>query len=69
MIMNFNVFARKKSCLIKVLSRHVPGGSHNVAGRTTSTERSNDIIRNRTHDLPACSIVLQPTTLPRASGI
>jgi hypothetical protein len=27
---------------------------------------SNDIIVNRTHDLPACSIVPQPTSLPRA---
>jgi hypothetical protein len=28
--------------------------------------KSNDLIGNRTHDLPACSIVPQPTTLPRA---
>jgi hypothetical protein len=31
-----------------------------------SIEKSNGLIRNRTRDLPACSIVPQPTTLPRA---
>jgi hypothetical protein len=31
-----------------------------------SLEKSNDLIGNGTRDLPACSIVLQPTTLPRA---
>jgi hypothetical protein len=29
-------------------------------------KKSNDLIGNRAHDLPACSIVPQPTTLPRA---
>jgi hypothetical protein len=29
-------------------------------------KKSNDLIRNRTRGLPACSIVPQPTTLPRA---
>jgi hypothetical protein len=29
---------------------------------------SNDRIGNRTHDLPACSIVPQPITLSRALG-
>jgi hypothetical protein len=29
-------------------------------------KKSNDLIGNRTRDLPACSIVPQPTTLPRA---
>jgi hypothetical protein len=29
-------------------------------------KRSDDLIGNRTHDLPACSIAPQPTTLPRA---
>jgi hypothetical protein len=38
---------------------------HSAAGRNRSTEKSNDI-GNRTRDLPACSIVRQPTTLPRA---
>jgi hypothetical protein len=31
-----------------------------------SIEKSNDLIGNRTRDIPACSIVPQPTTLPRA---
>jgi hypothetical protein len=29
-------------------------------------KKSNDLIRNRTRDFPACSIVPQPTTLPRS---
>jgi hypothetical protein len=37
-----------------------------VAGRIRSTEKSNDLIGNRTRDLPACGIVLQPTIIPRA---
>jgi hypothetical protein len=37
-----------------------------VAGRIRSIEKSNDFIGNLTRDLPACSVVLQPTTLPRA---
>jgi hypothetical protein len=36
---------------------------HSVAGRM-STDRSNDLIGNRTHNLLACSIVPRPTTLP-----
>jgi hypothetical protein len=39
---------------------------HSAAGRIRSIEKSNDLIGNQTHDLPACSIVPQPTTLPRA---
>jgi hypothetical protein len=31
-----------------------------------SIEKSNDFIGIRTHDLPTCNIVPQPTTLPRA---
>jgi hypothetical protein len=31
-----------------------------------SMKNSNDIIGNRTSDLPACSAVPQPTTPPRA---
>jgi hypothetical protein len=31
-----------------------------------SIEKFNDLIGNPTRDLPACSIVPQPTTLPRA---
>jgi hypothetical protein len=36
-----------------------------VAGRIVSIEKSNDI-ENRTRNLPACSIVSQPTTLQRS---
>jgi hypothetical protein len=36
---------------------------HSMAGRIRSTEKSNDLIGNWTHDLPACSTVPQPTTL------
>jgi hypothetical protein len=39
---------------------------HSAAGRIRSIEKSNDFIRNRTRDLPACGIVPQPTTLSRA---
>jgi hypothetical protein len=46
-----------------ILSR--PQG-HSAVGRIMSIEKSNDLIGNRTRDLPACSIVPQPTTLPRA---
>jgi hypothetical protein len=38
-----------------------------AAGRIRSTEKSNDIIGNQTRNLSACSIVPQPTTLPRAT--
>jgi hypothetical protein len=40
-----------------------------VAGRIRSLENSNDLIRNRTHELPACSIVPQPTMLPCGSRV
>jgi hypothetical protein len=36
----------------------------NAAGRFRSIEKYSDLIGNRTCDLPACSIVPQPTTLP-----
>jgi hypothetical protein len=39
---------------------------HNAAGRIRSIEKSSDLIGFRTRDLPASSIVPQPTTLPRA---
>jgi hypothetical protein len=39
--------------------------SHSAAGRIRSNEKSNELIGNRTRDLPACSTVLQPTTLYR----
>jgi hypothetical protein len=39
-----------------------------ATGKTRLIEKSNNFIENQTHDLPACSIVPQPTTLPRASS-
>jgi hypothetical protein len=39
---------------------------HSAAGKIRPIEKSSDIIGTRTRDLPACSIVPQPTTLPRA---
>jgi hypothetical protein len=39
---------------------------HSAAGRIRSIKKSNDLIGNRTRDLPACSIVPQPTKLPLA---
>jgi hypothetical protein len=38
---------------------------HSTAGRVRSTEKSNDLIGNRTRDIPTCGIVPQPTTLQR----
>jgi hypothetical protein len=38
---------------------------HSAAGTTGSIEKSSEI-GNRTRDLPACSMVPQPTTLPHA---
>jgi hypothetical protein len=37
-----------------------------AAGRIISIKNSSDTIRNRTHDLPACSTVSEPTASPRA---
>jgi len=37
-----------------------------VAGRIISMKNSNDTIRNRIRDLPACVAVPQPTTPPCA---
>jgi hypothetical protein len=39
---------------------------HSAAGRIRSIKKSNDLIGNQIRDLPAYSIVPQPTTLPRA---
>jgi hypothetical protein len=39
---------------------------HSAAGRIRTIEKSNDLIGNQTYDLPACSIVPHPTTLPLA---
>jgi hypothetical protein len=38
---------------------------HSAAGRIRSIKKANGLIRNRTRDLPAGSIVPQPTTLQR----
>jgi hypothetical protein len=38
---------------------------HSAAGRIRSIGKSSDHIVNRIHDLSACSLVPQPTTLPR----
>jgi hypothetical protein len=48
------------------LSRHQ---GHNAAGSVRSIEKFNDLIGKRTHDLPACNIVPQPTTLPHTPTI
>jgi hypothetical protein len=38
---------------------------HSAAGRIMSMKNSSDTIGNRTHDLPTCSAVPQPTAPPR----
>jgi len=48
------------------LSQHQ---GHSAAGRIMSLKNSNDTIRNRTRDLPACSSVPQPTATPRALAL
>ena len=42
---------------------------HNVAGRIKSIKNSYDTIANRTHGLPTCSAVPQPTAPPRGPTI
>jgi hypothetical protein len=54
-------------CQLPFTPRRIPGAhscwrlswpqGHGAAGRIWSIEKSNDLIGNRTHDLPACSIV------------
>jgi hypothetical protein len=39
---------------------------YSYAGRNKSIEKTNDVIGNRTRDLPACIIVPQPTMLLQA---
>jgi hypothetical protein len=39
--------------------------AHSAVGSIRSIEKSNDLIGNRTRQLPACSTAPQPTTLPR----
>jgi hypothetical protein len=43
----------------------IPGPS--TARKSMSMKNSNDTIRNRTRNLPACSTVPQPTAIPRAT--
>jgi hypothetical protein len=50
------------SFLLKAESTQV----HSAAGRIRSIEKSNDPIGIRSRDLQACSIMPQPSTLPRA---
>jgi hypothetical protein len=50
----------------KIPSTHFRPQSHSTAGRLRSIEKSNDLIGNRTRDLPACSRVPQQTVLPHA---
>jgi hypothetical protein len=38
---------------------------YSASGWIRSIEKSNDVIENRTRDLPACTTVPQPSTLPR----
>ena len=51
--------------LISVKRLSQPQG-HSAAGRIMSMKNSNETIGNRTRDLPTCSAVPQPITLPRA---
>jgi hypothetical protein len=48
-----------------ILSEVEPTPDHSVAGRIRSTENKRDLIRDRKHDLPACSAVPQATMIPR----
>ena len=43
-----------------------PSQDHSAAGRIV-VKNPSDIIRNRTHGLPACNAVIQPTAPPRTS--
>jgi hypothetical protein len=59
---------------LSALPRKIPGThfcqrlsrpqGHSEAGRIRSVEESNDFNASRTRDLPACSTVPEPTTLP-----
>jgi hypothetical protein len=40
---------------------------HSAAERMRSTETSDNLIGNRIRNLPACSTMIQPSTLPRTS--
>jgi hypothetical protein len=51
------------SFLLETVSRPQ---DHSAVGRIRSIENCNDLIGNLTHDVPAYSIVPQPTTIPHA---
>jgi hypothetical protein len=51
--------------LIYARGRVGPQGQ-SATGRISTIEKSNDLKMNKAHDLPACSIVPQPTMLPHA---
>jgi hypothetical protein len=42
---------------------------HSAAGKIRSTEKKDDLIGNRTHDLSTFSIAPEPSTLPRAPKV
>jgi hypothetical protein len=58
-------YSQEDLVLISVRGWVDPQG-HSAAGRIRSIEKSNGLMSKRTRDLPACSIVPQPTTLPTA---
>jgi hypothetical protein len=62
-LLSFTLIGPSHSRLCNFLCRHQ---GHSTAGSITSIEKSNDLIGNQTRDLPDCSTVPQPTTLPRA---
>jgi hypothetical protein len=62
-------FTPKKIPGTHVYYRLSPPQGHSVAGRIRPIEKSNDLIRNKTSDLPLCNIVPRPTTLQQAPSI
>jgi hypothetical protein len=58
-----NIVLYERFCMTNV-NTEIPALRHSIfPGRNMSTEKSNYLIGNQTRDLPACSIVPQPTTL------
>jgi hypothetical protein len=55
---------RRLLVLISIEGRAATQG-HSAAGRFMTSEKSSDLIGNQTHNIPACSIVPQLTTLYR----
>ena len=49
--------------------KHCRPQVHSAAGRIMPIKNSNDIVWNRTRDLPACSAVPQATAPPRAPDV